>query len=63
MKVTNLMNTGKSEVGIFPLMMFALLSSVASAAEDAIDLSGSLGYTYRSLSDTNGEDTVSKTPH
>jgi len=59
MKVTYLMNTGKSEVRIFPLMMFALLSSVASAAEDAIDLSGSLGYTYRSLSDKLGDDTVS----
>lgn len=59
MIVTNLMNAGRPDFRIYPLMVFALLTSVASAAEDVVDLSGSLGYTYRSLSGTSGNDTVS----
>ena len=40
-------------------MVIALLAPFASAAEDVIDLSGSLGYTYRSLSSSSDDDTVS----
>jgi len=53
------MNTGKPDLRVYPLIIIALLIPMASLAEDIVDLSGSLGYTYRSLSSSGDDDTVS----
>jgi len=53
------MHTGKPDIRVYPIMAIIFLMPVAAVAEDVVDLSGSVGYTYRSLSSSGGDDTVS----
>ncbi len=59
MKATYQMNAGRLDLRLCPLMVIALLTPLTSAAEDIVDLSGSVGYTFRSLSSSGDDDTVS----
>src|SRR3972149_2610402 len=60
MIMTYQMKTGRPDIRGFSLMVIAFLWSIAALADDDMtDLSGSLGYTYRSLSSSSDGDTVS----